>query len=212
VLYFPPVGPLAAVAGSVNVPAIYELKQGSALEELIEIAGGLSTVADSNKVTVERIGETKVRSVLEFPLDEQARALALRDGDIVRVFSIVPRFHDAVTLRGNVVNPGRYAWKAGMKVRDLIPDAQALLTRPYWMGRAAMTDARSTEYPIRDRRAVEATSRTMMASASGAPEFTSPDPTNSDGSFGRIPTAKLLPRIFTGQLQRSTGAMRLSSG
>jgi protein involved in polysaccharide export with SLBB domain len=149
VLYFPPVGPLAAIAGSVNTPAIYEMKPGSTLSELVEVAGGLSTVADSSKVTVERIGEHKVRSVLEFPLDAQSRSLSLGDGDIVRVFSIVPRFENAVTLRGNVANPGRYPWKPGMRIRDLIPNAEALLTRPYWMGRASMTDGRSTEYPLR---------------------------------------------------------------
>jgi len=44
VLYYPPVGPLVAVAGSVNTPAIYEAKLGSSLTDLIEIAGGLSTV------------------------------------------------------------------------------------------------------------------------------------------------------------------------
>jgi protein involved in polysaccharide export with SLBB domain len=148
VLYFPSVGPLVAVAGSVNTPAIYEVKPGSTLSELIEIAGGLSTVADSNKITVERIGGEKTRSVLEFPLDAQSRALPLSDGDIVRVLSIVPRFDNAVTLRGNVVNPGRYPWKPGMRVRDLIPNAQALLTRRYWLGRASMTDGRGTEYPI----------------------------------------------------------------
>jgi protein involved in polysaccharide export with SLBB domain len=150
-LYFPPVGPLAAIAGSVNTPAIYEVKPDSSLSDLIEIAGGLSTVADSSKVTVERLGDHQLRSVLEFPLDAQSRALPLRSGDIVRVFSIVPRFTDSVTLRGNVVNPGRYPWKPGMKVRDLIPDAQTLLTRSYWLSRAEMTNGRSTEYPIRPR-------------------------------------------------------------
>lgn len=148
VLYFPKVGPLVAVAGSVNTPAIYEVKKGSSLSDLIEIAGGLSTVADTNKVTVERIGDRESRQVMEFPLDAQSRSMPLNDGDIVRVLSIVPRFSNAVTLRGNVVNPGRYTWKPGMRVRDLIPDAQALLTRPYWLGRAGMTDGRSTEYPL----------------------------------------------------------------
>ena len=152
VLYYPPVGPLVAIAGSVNVPAIYELRKGSPLEELIQFAGGLSSVADSSKVTVERLGEGHARSVLEFPLDAQSRALPLNDGDIVRVLSIVPRFGNSVTLRGNVVNPGRYPWTQGMRVRDLIPDAQALLTRSYWMSRASMIDGRSTEYPISSRK------------------------------------------------------------
>ena len=51
-----------------------------------------------------------------------------------------PLFRASITrshLRGNVVNPGRYPWKPGMRVRDLIPDAQALLTRP--IGWAAPT-------------------------------------------------------------------------
>src|SRR5205823_1351010 len=53
-----------------------------------------------------------------------------------------------VTLRGNVANPGRYPWKAGMRIRDLLPDAQALLTRRYWRNRAAIVDGRATEYPV----------------------------------------------------------------
>jgi protein involved in polysaccharide export with SLBB domain len=176
VLYFPPVGPLAAVSGSVNAPAIYEVKPGSSLGELVEIAGGLSTVADTNKVTVERLSDVHLRTVLEFPLDAQSRALPLRDGDIVRVFSIVPAFTNAVTLRGNVVNPGRYPWKPGMRVRDLIPDAQALLTRSYWLDRASLTDGRGTEYPIPGKRArEEAESRTMNARALGERNWRSLD-------------------------------------
>jgi len=66
----------------------------------------------------------------------------------VRVFSIVPRFEDTVTLRGNVANPGRYSWKPGMRVRDLLPNAQALLTRNYWRNRAAIVNGRATEYPV----------------------------------------------------------------
>jgi polysaccharide export outer membrane protein len=160
VIYYPPVGPLAAVSGSVNAPAIYELRPGSTLDELLEIAGGLSTVADSSKVSVERIVHADAKSagkrtVLEFPLDKEARALPLSDGDIVRVFSIVPSFSDSVTLRGHVANPGRYPWKPGMRIRDLIPNADALLTRRYWLGRASLTSGLSTEYPVRSQQMEE---------------------------------------------------------
>jgi protein involved in polysaccharide export with SLBB domain len=149
VLYIPHVGPLVAIAGSVNAPAIYEMKDNSTLRELIETAGGLSTVADTSKITIDRFVEHQARRTLEFPYDEQSAAQPVKDGDIVRVFSIVPRFEDTVTLRGNVANPGRYPWKPGMRVRDLIPDAQALLTRRYWRNRAAIVNGRATEYPIR---------------------------------------------------------------
>jgi protein involved in polysaccharide export with SLBB domain len=148
VLYIPHVGPLVAISGSVNTPAIYEMKETSTLSDLIEVAGDLSTVADTSRVTVDRFVEHQARKTLEFPYDDQSRALPLKDGDIVRIFSIVPRFEDTVTLRGNVANPGRYAWKPGMRVRDLIPDAQALLTRRYWRNRAAIVNGRATEYPV----------------------------------------------------------------
>ena len=149
VLYIPPVGPLVAISGSVNTPAIYEMKNDSRLNDLIEIAGNLSTVADTSKLTIERFVDHQSRTTLEFPYDEQSRALPLKDGDIVRVFSVVPRFQDTVTLRGNVANPGRFPWKPGMRVRDLIPNAQALLTRSYWLDRAAIVDGSATGYPIR---------------------------------------------------------------
>ncbi len=148
VLYIPPVGPLAAISGSVNTPAIYELKGTSTLSDLIQFAGGLSSLADTGRITIERVADHQTRKALEFPYDETSRALALQDGDIVRVFSIVPSFQDTVTLRGNVANPGRYPWKPGMRIRDLIPGPEALLTRRYWLDRAAIGNGHETEYPV----------------------------------------------------------------
>lgn len=148
ILYIPHVGPLVAIAGSVNSPAIYEMKDSSTLNDLLEIAGGLSTVADTNRITIDRFVDHQARQTLEFPYDDESRAQPVKDGDIVRVFSIVPRFIDTVTLRGNVANPGRYPWKPGMRVRDLIPNAQALLTRRYWRNRAAIVNGSATEYPV----------------------------------------------------------------
>jgi protein involved in polysaccharide export with SLBB domain len=148
VLYIPPVGPLAAISGSVNTAAIYELKGTSTLSDLIDIAGGMSSLADTGRITIERLVDHQSRKALEFPYDDSSRSMLLQDGDIVRVFSIVPSFQDTVTLRGNVANPGRYPWKPGMRVRDLIPNANALLTRRYWLDRAAIGNGQATEYPV----------------------------------------------------------------
>jgi protein involved in polysaccharide export with SLBB domain len=165
ILYYPHVGPLVAISGSVNTPAIYEMKETSNLSELIEVAGDLSSVADSSKITIDRFAD-HARKTLEFPLDDQSRAVVLHDGDIVRVFSIVPRFEETVTLRGNVANPGRYSWKPGMRVTDLIPNAQALLTRRYWRDRAAIVNGTATEYPIpADRVANNRSTSTQRSSA-----------------------------------------------
>ena len=135
VIYIPPAGPMVAVTGSVKVPAVYELKQNTALFDLFRWAGGLATTAAGQKATVERIEDHKARAVEEFPLDMSGLSRPIRDGDLVTVYSVVPRFDNAVTLRGNVAQPGRFPWREGMRVRDLIPDREALLSRDYWVKR-----------------------------------------------------------------------------
>jgi protein involved in polysaccharide export with SLBB domain len=133
VIYIPPVGQLAAIAGSINNPAIYELKQDkSTLAELIELAGGLTTTAGGDKVRVERIDNRKMRKVEEFSLNEAGRRRPLKDGDVVQVEVISGQFDNAVTLRGNVANPGRYPWREGMRVKDMIPGMDALIVPEYW--------------------------------------------------------------------------------
>lgn len=140
VIYIPPVGPQVAVAGSVNSPAIYELKSAtsSTVGDVLELAAGLTNVASGEKLRLERVDERRVRSMSEVTLDAQGRATILHDGDLLELVAIVDQYKDAVTLRGNVANPGRYAWKPGMHVRDLIPDKDALITRDYWLKRSQL--------------------------------------------------------------------------
>lgn len=132
VIYFPPIGSLMAVTGSVNLPAIYELKDKTTLGTALEIAGGMSTTAAGTKVTVERIEKRTTRRVDEFLLDEAGLLLPVKDGDIVTVFPLSPRFENSITLRGNVAQPGRYPWRPNMKIRDLIPNRDFLIKREYW--------------------------------------------------------------------------------
>ena len=74
------------------------------------------------------------RSIEDISLATQAQHL-VQNGDILSVTSIINRFRDAVTLRGNVANPGRYVWHPGMRILDLIPNREALITREYWRKR-----------------------------------------------------------------------------
>ncbi|MGB7330100.1 MAG: SLBB domain-containing protein [Terriglobales bacterium] len=132
VIYIPPIGASIAMAGSVNAPAIYELREGLTLASAIEMAGGLTTTADGQKAVIERIENHSTRQVEEFPLDGPGLERALKDGDVVRIFSLSPRFQNAVTLRGNVAHPGRTEWHSGMRLKDVIPNQDALVTRDYW--------------------------------------------------------------------------------
>ena len=132
VIYIPQVGYLTGIAGSVNEPAIYELKDRTSLGDLIALAGGFTTTAAGQKATVERIVDRKARRVDEFPLDQTGLERELQDGDLVQIYALTPKFDNAVTLRGNVANPGRYPWRDGLRIRDIIPDKEALIVPEYW--------------------------------------------------------------------------------
>jgi protein involved in polysaccharide export with SLBB domain len=138
VLFIPPVGPQVAMTGSVRSPGIYELRSGDSLGEMLADAGGASGVAAQARVSIERIDEHRARYAMEVAWDQTGLATALADGDLVRVFSIVPLYQKTVTLRGNTANQGRFAWHAGMRVSELIPDKDSLITRNYWWKRAQL--------------------------------------------------------------------------
>lgn len=138
VIYIPSVGPQAAVTGSVAMPGIYELLKGEPLGDLLKNAGGVSAVAAGARISIERINNRRDRQAMEVADDASGLASPLDDGDLVRVYSIVPVYRKTVTLRGNVANPGRFAWHSGMRISDLIPDKDSLLTRNYWWRRAQL--------------------------------------------------------------------------
>lgn len=135
VLYIPPVGPQAAILGSVHNPAIFELNDGETVADLLLDAGKTSAMTANSKVTLDRV-DANQRRAMDFALDQAGLSVKLSDGDILRVYSILPSYRNTVMLRGNVANAGRYGWREGMHLSDLLPDREALLSRDYWWKRS----------------------------------------------------------------------------
>jgi protein involved in polysaccharide export with SLBB domain len=138
VIFIPPSGPQAAVTGSVRNPAIYELRADESLAGLLANAGGVSSVAAEARISIERIENHSGRRAMEVAYDDTGLATLAADGDLVRVYSMTPVYRQTVTLRGNTANPGRFAWHPGMRISDLIPDKESLITRDYWWRRAQL--------------------------------------------------------------------------
>jgi len=154
VIFIPPAGPQVAVAGSIRNAATFELKDEHTVGEVLHLAGGPASTADVKRVLLERINAEHKREVLELPLDIVGREVAIRDADILDIRSISPRFERTVTLRGNVANPGRFAWHEGMRLRDIVPDKDSLITRAYWrkknsLGFTPMEDSTPRREPVR---------------------------------------------------------------
>jgi protein involved in polysaccharide export with SLBB domain len=131
-VFIPPALGFVALVGKVNQPAVYELRSNQdTLQSLLEVAGGLPVVADPRRAFIERIDPSagKPRTVEQFALDKPGLERYLRNGDLVNITSITPEFANAVTLRGNVDQPVRAPFRPGMRVRDLIPSKDYLVTR-----------------------------------------------------------------------------------
>lgn len=144
VIFIPPAGQQVAVTGSVNNPAIYEITPGTTVSQLIALAGGETAVAIGKQIRLERIFEHTMRSIIDVPRDTP---VVLASGDIVSVGAILNRYADAVTLRGNVTTPGRYVWHSGMRISDLVPSADQLITRDYYRRRNAIGNSASDYAP-----------------------------------------------------------------
>jgi protein involved in polysaccharide export with SLBB domain len=132
VIVIPPAVGYVALVGKVNTPAIYELRHANeTLADVLEVAGGLPVIADPRRATLERIqpDQSQPRSVIDLALDARGLKTPLKNGDLISVQSVLPEMANAVALRGNVAQPMRMAWKAGLRVRDLIPNKQVLISR-----------------------------------------------------------------------------------
>ncbi len=133
VIFIPTVGPLIGIAGNVKAPAIYESRGEMPLEALIEMAGGITATGYLQRIQVERIFENASKTILDIDLDtlSEEKKLPLKDGDLVKIFSINNVITNSVALRGNVNRPGIYAWKKRMQMRDLIKSLNDLLPDTY---------------------------------------------------------------------------------
>ena len=121
----------------VTLPAIYEIRGRARLADLVTLAGGLTITASGQKASVERIVDRQTRRVEDFSLDKEGLDKLLQDGDLVKVNPLSPRFDNAITVRGNVAVPARHPWRTGIRVRDVLPDRDALIVPDYWTKRNA---------------------------------------------------------------------------
>ena len=121
VIFIPPVGPLTAIIGYVNTPAIYEVKPEMTLKEVIELSGGLSDIAFKGGLTeIERIIDNKYVTVYNnFIEDLKTSDFKVRGGDLIKIFPVI-QDKRVVRLVGAVQREGEYGIGTGLTVKELL--------------------------------------------------------------------------------------------
>ena len=141
-LFVPLIGKVAGIGGNVRRPALYELKGEMALQGLLEMAGGITPFGYTQTIQVERALAHERKVVLDLNLKEvliagnpgaanPAGALILQDADLVQISPIAVRVQNQVELIGNVERPGRYEFKPGIRVSDVLRLGKQLLPETY---------------------------------------------------------------------------------
>jgi polysaccharide biosynthesis/export protein len=121
VIFIPPVGGTVSIDGEVKRPAIYELRGDTTAESLLQMAGGLANEADPTRSSIARVDEQYRRVVLDINFASAGgRAQLLRNGDALRVARLRPQLDSGVVLEGFVHRPGPAAWRAGLRLTDVI--------------------------------------------------------------------------------------------
>jgi protein involved in polysaccharide export with SLBB domain len=150
-LVFVPIhGARARIVGEIARPATYEIKPNETLADALRFAGGFTATAARRRVQIERIVPPSQRPlggrdriVTEIVSDQFTNgtgpAIAILDGDVIRVFSVASRVRNRIYVRGDVWSPGSQGIAPGMKVSDALrlaggvrPDVylgQVLITR-----------------------------------------------------------------------------------
>lgn len=163
-IFVPVIGPVAAVAGEVKRPGIYELKGKTNLVQILQLAGGIAASGDTGRLQVERIEGNSTRIVLDYEpkagqMEETLAKVTIHDRDMIKVFPVFKALRHVVGLKGNVARPGEYQYKDGMRVTDLIPSYTALLPDSYLesaeISRLVSPDFHKETLSINLRKAIE---------------------------------------------------------
>ena len=139
VLHIGPIGPLVAVLGSVNKPAVLELKGNETIGDALTMVGGLTSVADLRRMAVERLSDRNDRRVVEFALPAGANQ-KLASGDVLRAFSGVNvalpqvKQYKRVRVEGEVARPGEYILPPTSTLLDAVQVAGGFTPQAFVFG------------------------------------------------------------------------------
>jgi len=139
ILFVGPVGAQVAVLGSVNQPAIYELKPAETLDDVLHMAGGFTAVADRRRVTIERLSDRATGKVSQLDLPTHQRDV-LATGDVIRAYSAVTaalpqdKQNEHVRVEGEVARPGDYILPPGSRIEDALRAAGGMTSAAYPFG------------------------------------------------------------------------------
>jgi len=107
------------VAGEVGREAIFEIKNGETLSDVLKMAGGLNPTAYGAKIKVKRFMENQKTKIIDVSL-KVTENFELKDGDRISVIPITTPEDNVAYLKGNVYFPGAYSLDNNTTLKSII--------------------------------------------------------------------------------------------
>jgi len=129
-IYVSPYIKIVNISGAVKRPMLYELNTNENLDDLIRLAGGLSSNAYTKLIMVTRNADDgNQQQILNISLDslkETKKSFSLKDGDTIVIGDKQNELRQFVEVSGFVFRPGVYQYVTGNRIADLINKANGL--------------------------------------------------------------------------------------
>jgi protein involved in polysaccharide export with SLBB domain len=127
-VFLPTRGATVELRGSVRRPRIFEIRPGQDLGDLLAYGGGFLAEASTEALALERILPSEQRLAgqadrVHLDLNSANTDFPLLDGDRITVRHIEGRVDNWVEVQGNLKLPGRYQFRPGMSVAQLLARA-----------------------------------------------------------------------------------------
>lgn len=122
IIYVPVAQKIVNLKGAVIRPNTYELNEKEDLADIIKYAGGLKANASLKNIQITRFENDK-EVLLDVNLNDILRSnrdYKLYNGDKIFINSITEGFKNYVEIEGAVDFPGRYSYREGEKVADVL--------------------------------------------------------------------------------------------
>ena len=128
-LFVPPAKHIIEVKGAVNRPYTYEAKTGESIAELIKYAGGYTTNAFTDVLTLMRIdyNAVKVNDVHK----DHINSTIVQNGDEIVVNTISNKLSNVVSVKGSVGVSGDYEFIQGEHLLDLLQKAKCIAEKTF---------------------------------------------------------------------------------
>lgn len=153
-IYVPAQKNIVRVEGAINREGKYEMMPGETFEDLLKYCGNYKPDAFTKIIQIRRYDENK-QILIDYNLDSVKASggkILLKNGDVVGVRSIPDKVKNYNEIFGSVLLPGKYEWREGDRVWDLISKAQGLKEDAYleeaYLVRTNFDDFRKHSYKI----------------------------------------------------------------